>query len=234
MLAITRRNVVLGAAGGLTPFASVATAQVRDGPLAELAVGLEREIAGLAAAPEEALGGVQALLRSAAGAGAFDRWRRSPPAESHKIEVLRSGGLGRSWKVQLFGIPEGRSHPPHCHENLASCLVVLDGRLRVREYERLRARETEAAALLRGVFDDRLGPGEGMVTAEDYRNAHWFGAVGGRALAVNFKASGHFRRELFRLRNRRYLDPSGGRRGEFWAPFISPAEARARFAGAPL
>lgn len=231
----TRRAVVMGAAGMLAPLVSARASLPTEGPLADLAAGLAHEVEGLTVSPGQQLQRIQGLLKAAAGAGAFDAWRASPPDDDEKVAVLGAGGLGRAWKVQLFRIPEGRSHPPHCHENLASCLVVLDGRLRVREYERIRERETRAAARLRGLFDGELGPGGAIATAEDHRNAHGFGAVGGPALAVNFKASGHFRRELLRLRNRRYLDASAGEGGgEFWAPFISKAEARARFGGAPV
>ena len=228
------RRVILGAAPGLVLCGGAALADRPSEALTALAADLDREAGGLAHDPQGALGRVQARLQAAARMGAFDAWRGRPVAETHKIAVLGGGGLVRSWKVQLFFIPDGHSHPPHCHENLASCMVVADGRIRLREFERLRDRETPDAARLRRVFEGELARGDGMVTAEDYRNAHWFGAVGGSALAVNFKASGHARRELLRLTNRRYLDASAGGEGEFQAPFISRAEAHARFAARPL
>lgn len=228
----SRRDVAAAAAAFALPVP--ARGSPRSADFAELAPAIARHVDGLAADPLGSLAGVQAQLRAAAGAGAFDPWLRSVGAEDAKLTLFGEGRAGRRWKVQLFFVPDGRSHPPHCHENLASCLLVVDGRLRLREYERLRDRETDHAAVLEPVFDGELAAGEGMLTSEGHRNAHWFGAVGGPALAVNFKASGHFRRELLRLRNRRYVDASQGGPGVFAAPFLSSSEAKARFAARRL
>lgn len=225
---------MLGTAAGFASPLLACSPTTPAGPLARLSGAIEAELAELPARPVVTLDRIQAHLRAAAAAGVFDAWRARASADSDKVGLLSGGPLGRTWKVQLFLIPAGRSHPPHCHENLASCMVVVDGRLQVREYERLRDRETQTAATLRRVFDGELAPGDAILTAEDHRNAHWFGAVDGPALAVNFKASGHFRRELVRLRNRRYLDASHGGQAPFEAPFMESAEAKARFATRPL
>ena len=231
---VSRRAVVVGAAAGL---AATLPGQASTSPvtprLEHLSRLLDEDAAGLAADPVRVMGRIQGRLRAAAEAGLFDAWRGGSSDDGKVTLVGGRGGEGR-WKVQLFRVAAGTSQPPHCHENLASCLVVLDGRLHVREFDRLRARETREFTTLRRAFDAELGPGEAILTAEDHRNAHWFGAVGGPALAVNFKASGYFRRDLPRLRNRRYLDPSMDAGEPFEARFIAPAEARSRFAARPL
>jgi len=145
--------------------------------------------------------------------------------------MIKGGGRLRKWKLQLFRIADGTSHPPHCHDNLASCLVVLQGRVHAREFDRVRAGENSAATTLVPVFDAELQPGEGLITTEDYRNCHWFGSVGGPALAVNFKASGYMRFELFRFKVRRYVDARAARQPGGRASFLVPEVARQQYGG---
>lgn len=230
----SRRESVLGAlAVAAAPAAALASSGSRV-EFAALERAIDDEIGRLAAEPLTTIGRVRSLLARAANEGAFDAWRTPASAGPDKIGLMSGGSLWRKWKVQLFRVPAGASHPPHCHENLASCLVVVDGRLRVREYQRLREHDARDSVMLAPAFDGELGPGEAIVTTEDYRNAHWFGAADAPAVAVNFKAAGHFRPELLRLRNRRYVDPSARRGGTFRAAIIDRATAHERFAARPL
>lgn len=230
MTELSRRDaLVMGTAGLIAPCAALA-ASPAGAALAPLAHSIEESVPGLKAEPLAAVRRIQAQLIAAADRGAFALWRGATPSTAEKTTLLRGGSPGKNWKVQLFLIPEGISHPPHCHENLASCQLVLEGRLRMREYQRLREYDTEDAVALTPAFDGELGPRQAIATTEDYRNAHWFGAIGGAVLAVNFKASGYVRPELLRLANRRYVDPSAASPGVFRAPFIDRAAAHRRFA----
>jgi len=229
MPVLSRRDAVITAmATAATPL--VACAGSSPPPrLAALHRSLEHEAAGLGSDPRATVGRVQALIAQAANDGAFEEWREHRPAGAEKVTLIGGGAPWRKWKVQLFLIPAGSSHPPHCHENLASCLVVVDGRLRVREYQRLREQDASDSVVLARAFDGELGPGEALSTTEDYRNAHWFGAAATPVLAVNFKAVGHVRPELLRFRNRRYVDPSEAKAEVFRAPIIDRASAHERF-----
>ena len=235
MAELSRRALITaGFAGIAAGFPSRASPPPRPAGCDRLADLIDKEIGGIARDPMDALARIRARLRAAAEAGLFDPWRGLTPAENAKLRLVDGGGPGERWKVQLFQIADGRSHPPHCHDDLASCLLVLDGRLRIREYDRLRDRETAEAAVLRRVVEDELQPGQSILTTEDHHNAHWFGAVRGPVLAVNFRASGYFRRDGTRLHNRRYLDPARDAGAPFPAPFIAPFEAKARFGRRPL
>lgn len=226
---LSRRAVIAAAGAAALPLPAVARAPDAE-RLAPLAQAIEADVADLSAAPLAAVARVHERLVAAARAGAFDPWRDRQPAEPEKLSLIGGGDLWRGWKLQLFYVPDGRSHPPHCHENLASCILVLDGRLRVREYQRLRDQDTADAALLAPAFDGALAAGQAILTTETHHNAHWFGAADGPALAVNFKAVGHARRELLRLTNRRYLDPTQAHGpGPIRAPFIGAGEAHERF-----
>ena len=232
MSELSRRKAVLTAMAAIA--ATPACARPRVSPhLAVLHQSIEHEITTLASEPRMALGRIQGLIMRAATAGAFQDWIAQPPTPE-KLSLIGGGLLWRKWKVQLFLIPAGGSHPPHCHENLASCLVVANGRLRVREFQRLREHDAHDSVMLARAFDGELGPGQAIATTEDYRNAHWFGAMGAPVLAVNFKASGYVRPELLRLANRRYLDPTGATGEVFRAPFIDGDVARRRFARTPV
>jgi hypothetical protein len=199
--------------------------------LAQLQAAISSEVAGLRTRPRETLPLIQQLIRTAGAVGAFDPWTTAGPDAPPKSTMLRGGGRFRKWKLQLFRIADGSSHPPHCHENLASCLVVLQGRIHAREYDRDRATETRDSTVLIPAFEGELGPGEGLVTTEEYRNCHWFGAIGGPALAVNFKASGFVRFELLRRKNRHYADPLAGTGPDTRTPFITSQIAKARYSG---
>jgi len=233
MSEISRREAMLAAmaAAAATPATAGSVIPERFAPLHQ---SIEREIGRLDSDPRTTIGRIQGLLARAARAGAFQEWIAHRPATAEKTTLIGGGLPWRKWKVQLFLIPAGSSHPPHCHENLASCLVVVNGRLRVREYQRLREHDARDSVMLSRAFDGELGPGQAIATTENYRNAHWFGATAAPVLAVNFKASGYFRPELLRLANRRYLDPAGARSQVFRAPFIDGDLARRRFANRPL
>jgi hypothetical protein len=230
----SRRELVIGAAGAFAAPAPAFARAVSPG-LLQLADAIESQSGRLKVDPLAAVGEVRSLLAAAAEDDLFDQWKglRTPGLE--KIGLVGRGHLLEPrWKLQVFFIPEGTAHPPHCHENLHSCLMVLDGRLRAREYERLREHDSETEVALRHAETGEFGPGEGLTTTQAHRNAHWFGAVGGPAVAVNFKAVGYARAELLRLGARRYLDPTAGGDGEtFMAPVIGSRSAHARFGEPP-
>jgi quercetin dioxygenase-like cupin family protein len=235
MVDLMRRDF-LCAAGALAVAPSIVpTLGLADEPtspaIARLQDALDQHADRLGHDPMAAIRQIQASIRAAAAEGAFDPWTGPGLAGPSKTKVIDGGAPLRGWKVQVFRIPAGVSHPPHCHENLVSCLVVLQGRLRLREFDRDRAAETGDWTLLTPASHAVISPGDGMVTTEVHRNAHWFGAVDGPVLAVNFKASGYVRPELLRLRNRRYLAPEPASGEKHRAPFLNRADAHQRYAG---
>lgn len=233
MSEVSRREAVLTGMAAIAATPGCARSPVSP-QFAGLHQSIALEVGRLASEPRTTLARIQDMLARAARTGAFQEWIAHRPSTAEKVTLIGGGLPWRKWKVQLFLIPAGASHPPHCHENLASCLVVANGQLRVREYQRLREHDASDSVMLARAFDGELGAGQAIATTEDYRNAHWFGAMAAPVLAVNFKASGYFRPELLRLANRRYLDPTGAKGEVFRAPFIDGDLARRRFARRPL
>jgi len=233
---ISRRQALAAAAALAAPrmaWAGPSSPKTLTPALAHLADQVDLRAPRLASEPLDAIADIHALLRTAVEDGTFDAWSGVRTAELDKIGLTGRGPLlGSRWKLQLFFIPAGASHPPHCHETLTSCMVVVDGRLKVREFHRSRVDDGEDAVALRRAGEGEFGPGEGMVTTENHRNAHWFGTLDAPAVALNFKAVGYERHELLRLRTRRYVDPTvSAGAGDFMAPVIGRDEAHHRFGG---
>lgn len=140
------------------------------------------------------------------------------------------------YTLQLVHVAEGEVHPPHHHHNLISTQVVLEGRLHLREYERIR-REGPDRVRLRLVTDRMLGPGDAFQASEWVRNVHWFAAVDGRAIVFNLNARG-YERETFAAGGdfgRLYLDPARIESdATILAEEIPKDEALARFSGRRL
>lgn len=74
--------------------------------------------------------------------------------------------------VKVFFVRAGRSDPPHCHFNMVAAHIVLEGRFRVRHFDRVR--EERGGVVLRPTHDSVVGPGEVTSISDTRDNAHWF------------------------------------------------------------
>ena len=86
------------------------------------------------------------------------------------------GGIGREVgsDVKVFFVEAGRTDPPHCHFNLVAAHIVLEGRFRVRHYDRVG--EDDEGVALRATRDRVIGPGEVTSISDHRENAHWHAA----------------------------------------------------------
>lgn len=190
--------------------------------------------------PLEVVSAVARELKQAMDSGEFDRWLDRPKSltGNSKRTLVRCDNYlpGRRWKLQIFYIPEGHSHPPHSHDDVASCLVLVRGRLEAREFNRLRRLENGGdTIMLEKASEAVLGPGDTLLTDDEYHNVHWFGAVGGPAVAFNFQVVGCQRGKRPSDELRSYVDPVGGSGSDpFPAGRLGKAEAHAKYATRPL
>jgi hypothetical protein len=210
-------------------------AKMHGSKIAEHVECLEQGTPGL-----EVVKAISSALKQALTAGEFDPWIDQPGSrgDSSKRTLVRCDNYlpGRRWKLQLFYVPEGRSHPPHSHDDMASCLVVARGTMAAREFNRLRRLENGGdTIMLEQASDLILRPGNVLFTDDDYHNVHWFGAVNGAAVALNFQVVGFSRGKRPSEKLRSYVDPTGGpNRGPFPAARLEKNEAHEHFANRPL
>lgn len=241
-------GVVVGQAGKAIAAASPVahrrfTRTLMRGPCAKtLGPAIARHVEGLeqGTPPLEIVQAIAEAVKRALTAHAFDAWIDKPKSreQSSKRTLIRCDNYlpGRRWKLQLFYIPDGHAHPPHSHDDMASCLVVARGSIAAREFNRLPRLENGGdTIMLEQASDLMLTPGDTLFTNDEYHNVHWFGAVGGDAVAFNFQVVGfnHGKKPSEKLRS--YVDPATGPHdGPFPAPRIGKDEAHRRFERRPL
>lgn len=177
-------------------------------------------------------------IRDGLEQGEFDRWLAPAAPGREKATLIECANFlpGRSWKLQLFFIREGHSHPPHSHSDVASCLVVAGGKIHAREFDRHFDLEDDRDHAILSLASDRcLSRGDALLTTRSSNDVHWFGAVDGPAQAFNFQAVGFVRGRGALEARRVYVDATGvGAAGKHKALKLNSREAKRRFAERPL
>ena len=124
----------------------------------------------------------------------------------------------RSWQLgtsrwQLLYMAPNTAHPPHYHFNHVSTQLMMAGRMRAREYERI-ARMTDDSVTLMPVYDGVHEVGDTMQTAEFHRNVHWFAAETEPTVFLNFNVHGleseTFEPDTGQHKGRNTIDPTVG------------------------
>jgi hypothetical protein len=127
--------------------------------------------------------------------------------------------------TKLAWVKRGGSIPPHAHLNMVSAFLVLSGRFRVRQYEKVS--EDPGHMRIRPRLDEVQGPGAWSTTTDAARNVHWLTALE--------EGSSLFTTKIIRLREgapyagRIHLDLRAAEAegdGLLRAPKVAPGEAR--------
>lgn len=187
------------------------------GPLVAEMRALVGELQRRALTPDLYLGAVAALYRRRDPVQALAPWIERALAERKDQVLWRKAEPGRSQFIQLLYLEPREVHPPHCHHNLISLQYVLNGRVHIREYDRV-ARLGPETLLLRIRKDGWFGRGGMMDTSEVHKNAHWFAADENPAVILNFYILG-FQEWTFdppesSRKGRKMLDPTGPAQGD--------------------
>lgn len=117
---------------------------------------------------------------------------------------------------------------PHAHKHMASAHMVVEGRVRIRTFDRVG--DVDGGILIRPTGDQIGEPGTAaaMTTAKD--NIHWFVAASPRAMTFDVIVDGLDKgREDYVIQP---VDPIGGARradGSIVAPILSFAESMRRY-----
>lgn len=130
--------------------------------------------------------------------------------QDEQNELVRRHVEGCRYTMLLYKVNEGEVHAPHQHHNLISTQVVVEGKIHLREYDRV-GRDGGGRLNLRLVRDAILSPGDVFQASEWSRNVHWFCGVEGPAVLLNINARGYeakvFAQDDDGAFGRRYLDP---------------------------
>lgn len=133
-----------------------------------------------------------------------------------------------AYGAALFSFDKTSVITPHAHKHMASAHIVIDGRVRIRTFDRVA--DEDGALLIRPSRDEIAGPGHAaaMTTAKD--NVHWFAAHAEHATTFDVIVDGldpGTERHLIQP-----LDPLGGARladGTIRAKLLSFEDSMKRY-----
>ncbi len=150
---------------------------------------------------------------------------RSVSSRSATIPVLgcalRTGSL-------YFSFSSGKVITPHAHKHMASAHMVLDGKVRIRTFDRVA--DEEGAIRIRATRDEiaQAGDAAAMTTAAD--NVHWFVPRTTKAMTLDIIVDGlDPGSENYVIQP---VDPVAGRKhadGTISAPILTFAESTKRY-----
>ena len=133
-----------------------------------------------------------------------------------------------AYGIALFDFQPHNVVTPHGHRHMVSAHMVLEGRLRVRNFDRLA--DEDATMVIRATKDYVARVGDVSTMAPEEDNVHWFVPLGGPATTLDLVVSGldagapdHLIQAIDPLRAARRLD------GTLVAPIIGFGEAARRY-----
>ena len=140
----------------------------------------------------------------------------------------------RNFTLQLLYMAPNTAHPPHYHFNHVSTQLVMAGRMRAREYERLTLINQDSVTLM-PVYDGIHEVGDTMQTTEFRRNVHWFAALSEPTVFLNFNLHGleqeTFEPDIGQHKGRNTIDPTiGGNEHHIIGRKIDVHKAETKFA----
>jgi hypothetical protein len=130
--------------------------------------------------------------------------------------------------VAVFAFEADSVITPHAHRHMVSAHMVLEGKVRVRTFDRVR--DEADALILRSTADEVAGPGATSTMTTPRDNVHWFTPRGRKAMTLDVIIDG------LDEGSPRYeiqpVDPLGGQHlpdGTLRAPFLSFEDSMARY-----
>lgn len=136
-----------------------------------------------------------------------------------------------SYGVALFSFEKNSVITPHAHQHMASAHMVIEGRVRVRTFDRIA--DEEGTLLVLPTGDELAGPGHAAAMTTDKDNVHWFASRSDRAMTLDVILDGlDPGKERYVIQP---LDPIGGEHladGTIQAPLLSFEESSRRYTAA--
>jgi hypothetical protein len=87
------------------------------------------------------------------------------------------------YRTSIFGMQNGRSIVPHGHHNVVSGHLVINGNLRVRNFERLR--DEDNTLIIRPTIDKIISVRDCSTQSSSRNNIHWFTATSSTAFTFD-------------------------------------------------
>lgn len=208
-----------------------------DLPLVKESVKLINRLRARELTPDGYQEAVKALHEKLDLVNSLAPWIEKTLQAKEDIVLYRRTSKQHRETIQLFYLDANVFHPPHCHHNILSTQLILKGTAHLREFDRV-ARLSDDTVLMRLKRDVVAGPGEALRASELDANCHWFGAVDGPVVMLNFNAYG-YQDWTFNPHGplrRKLIDPTFGRNpdGLIIAKEVSVEDAYAKFGGRPL
>lgn len=109
----------------------------------------------------------RATLRSAGMPFGHDPQKRFITFKNDQGEILR-----HAYGTALFSFDANSVITPHAHRHMASAHMVLEGKIRVRTFDRIK--DEDGALILRPTMDVIAEPGHAAAMTSAKDNVHWF------------------------------------------------------------
>ncbi len=111
-------------------------------------------------------------LRRAKTRSAGDPFGHDPRKRFVTFLDENGAAVRRSYGVALFSFDSSSAITPHAHRHMASAHMVLDGKLRVRTFDRIR--DEDGFLIIRSTADELAEPGYAAAMTTAKNNVHWF------------------------------------------------------------
>jgi len=200
---------------------------LRDGTVSQM----EWHDAVNALAREVDVAALAADIRRADLKPAGDPFGHDPQKRFVAFRDERGRPVRVAYATALFSFSQASAITPHAHKHMASAHMVIEGRVRIRTFDRVA--DAAGAILIRPTRDEiaRAGDAAAMTSVRD--NVHWFAPRSAQAMTFDVIVDGLDRG------TERYLiepvDPLGGTHhadGTISAPILSFAESMNRYPAA--
>jgi len=173
---------------------------------------------------------LMALVRASRLTSAGPAFHNDP--KKRFVRFLDEQGAPRrlGYGAALFDFAPGNVITPHGHRNMVSAHMVVAGRFRVRNFDRLDQEDEGAAMRLRPTRDYVAALGDVSTMCGERDNIHWFVPVGGPATTFDVVISGLDPAAADHVIEA--VDPAGAERlpdGTLLAPKMGFAESSRRY-----
>lgn len=129
-------------------------------------------------------------------------------------------------KTQLIGVQKGYAIPPHIHENMTSCSLILSGRMLVSHYNRLETNKNHV--IVEKDSEHYQEQGEWSIVSPVKNNLHWFRSFDEDSYMLNINVEGlnqHKAKPGIRVD----IEPTDNNQNKFKATIISDQEAQLKY-----